>query len=252
MMNLDSTNPQSYMGEPATNKIINAGAMTGWGAYNLRGGSGFLTQFGTTGYSMVNKESWNGIMKTFNLVNSGTYTFSAKFRYRTGTPANNGATVYISNYSGGGDDTAVTINKNIVGDRQYVSKTVNVTTPSAVNFYLISYGGNMNSGTDFSTWDVTMPQIEMNTHRTPFVDGTRTATQGRLDLAGYNTLDISNMSFDANAQMYFNGVNNYITISSGVIDETFSGTRNWTIAQRVNYAGTNSYYPQFNKGTFLA
>ena len=92
----------------------------------------------------------------------------------------------------------------------------------------------------------------MNTHRTPFVDGTRTATQGRLDLAGYNTLDISNMSFDANAQMYFNGVNNYITISSGVIDETFSGTRNWTIAQRVNYAGTNSYYPQFNKGTFLA
>lgn len=145
--------------------------------------------------------------KTFNLVNSGTYTFSARFRYWTGNTANNGAAVYINNYSGGGDDTSTALNKSIIGEWQYVSKTLNVTTPTAVNFYLISFGGS-NTG-DYSTWDVTMPQIELNTHRTPYVDGTRSATQGRLDLAGYNTLDLGNMSFDTNAQMYFNGVDDY-------------------------------------------
>jgi hypothetical protein len=112
--------------------------------------------------------------------------------------------------------------------------TKNVTTPAAVNIYFISYGGSRTG--DFSTWDVTMPQIELNTHRTPYVDGTRSATQGRLDLAGYNTLNIGTMSFDTNAQTYFNGIDDYTTINPGVIDEIFSGTRSWTIAQRVNYA----------------
>lgn len=100
MMNLDTNNPQSYLGEPTTNKIAGASAMTGWSAYDHGNNGTFSTQFGTTGYRIINKESRNGLMKTFNLVSSGTYTFSARFRYWTGTTPNNGAALYINNYSG--------------------------------------------------------------------------------------------------------------------------------------------------------
>lgn len=106
--------------------------------------------------------------------------------------------------------------------------TKNVTTPSAVNIYLISWGGTRTG--DFSTWDVTMPQVELNTHRTPYVDGTRTATQGRVDLAGYNTLDLSNMSYDANAQMVFNGIDDKITTTT--CSGAFRDNQNFTLSIR--------------------
>ena len=88
--------------------------MVGWSPYTNGNDGTFMTQFGTTGYRIINKSSWNGLVKTFNLVNTGTYTFSARFRYWTGAAANNGATVYITNYAGGGDDIATTLDKNIV------------------------------------------------------------------------------------------------------------------------------------------
>lgn len=110
---------------------------------------------------------------------TGTYTFSAWFKYYSSTGANNGATVYISGYGGG--DTAVALDKSIVGKWQRVSHTINVTDTS-LRYYIISYGGN--SSVDRSTWEVTMPQIEKKDYATPFVIGTRPG--GVRDLTDYN------------------------------------------------------------------
>jgi hypothetical protein len=207
----DSRN--SYKGEPTVNVISNADTMAGWtNYYQTITSSTFTTEFGTTGYRFVNQPTWNGIYRNFNLGSSGFYTFSAWFKYNGGSAANNGATVYISNYGGG--DTLAALDKTKVGIWQRVTFTVNVTSPSNVYFFLISYGG-VNNGTgdpDFSSWEVTMPQIELNSHATPFVAGIRSVTQGLLPLVSKSEISLALTSFDSDAQISLDGSGDFIRI----------------------------------------
>jgi hypothetical protein len=54
---------------------------------------------------------------------------------------------------------------------------------------------------------------------------TRLATQGLVPLTGNATLDLSNVSFDSNGQIYFDGTNDYIDLGYA----PFSGTGDFTI-----------------------
>jgi hypothetical protein len=232
----------SYKGEPTVNLVTNAATFNGgWATYDNGNDGTFITEFGTVGYQMVNRGSWNGIYQNFNLVNSGTYTFSAWFKYLGGAASPNGGTVYISNY-GSGDDAAG-INKDLIGQWQRVTKTLSVTSPTNVYFYIISYGGTY--GGDKHSWQVTMPQIELNSHATPFVGGTRSATQGLLDLTGNSTIDLSNVSFDSNAQPAWDATNDYISRDS-VIQYTTS--QPWTVELVMN-PGSNDA-PLYWNGLF--
>ena len=59
------------------------------------------------------------------------------------------------------------------------------------------------------------PQVEFVNYTTesPFVQGTRSATEGLLDLTGTTSIDLSNVSFDSNAQMEFDGTDDVVTTS---------------------------------------
>ena len=61
-----------------------------------------------------------------------------------------------------------------------------------------------------------MPQYEIKPHITPFVgfDQTRSVTQGLLPIISNTSLDLSNVSFDSNAQIIWDGTNDYIDVSS--------------------------------------
>lgn len=65
-------------------------------------------------------------------------------------------------------------------------------------------------------------QVEANTHPTPYTSGTRLATESLLDLIGSNSINLSNMSFDSNAQMIFDGTNDQFVISDPQVSTTFS------------------------------
>ena len=67
---------------------------------------------------------------------------------------------------------------------------------------------------------VAAQQVEFNSHVTPFVNGTRSATQGLLDLTGNSTIDLTNVSFDSNAQMTFDGTNDYIQSTEYTVPAT--------------------------------
>ena len=54
-------------------------------------------------------------------------------------------------------------------------------------------------------------QIEAKTHPTPFTPDTRSATEGLIDLIGTSTIDLTNVSFDSNAQMTFDGTDDMVT-----------------------------------------
>jgi hypothetical protein len=178
VLSYDAANIKSFRGEPSINLIPNPVDWSdGWiRYYRTITESTFTTEFNTIGYRFTYQPSWNGIYKNFNLVNAGIYTFSARFRYLGGSNNNNGATVYISNYGGG--DTVVGLDKSKIGVWQRVSHTINVTSPSNVLFFLISYGG-VDSGTvdpDWSSWEVTKPQIEPKPYATNFLKGSRGTT----------------------------------------------------------------------------
>jgi hypothetical protein len=84
-----------------------------------------------------------------------------------------------------------------------------ITTPADYsndfNWY-VGYDGGSYTGARYYT----NLMMEAGTTPSQFVDGTRSATQGLLPLVGNSTLDLSNVSFDSNAQMTFDGTNDSI------------------------------------------
>lgn len=67
------------------------------------------------------------------------------------------------------------------------------------------------------------------------VNTTRSATQGLLPLVGNSTLDLSNVSFDSNAQMTFDGTNDYF--SSGY-DLSWNNSNSVSIEFIIKRSGT--------------
>ena len=59
-------------------------------------------------------------------------------------------------------------------------------------------------------------------HATPFVNGTRSATEALKDFTKNATLDLSNVSFDSNAQMEFDGTNDQFLLSDPGVGTSFS------------------------------
>jgi hypothetical protein len=82
------------------------------------------------------------------------------------------------------------------------------------------------------TFQVAGIQYEAKSHSTPYVNGTRSVTQGLLPLVGTSTIDLSNVSFDSNAQMTFDGTDDRIEFPA----ITLSG--DFTISQVVTLQGT--------------
>ena len=60
------------------------------------------------------------------------------------------------------------------------------------------------------------PQVEFVnfTTESPFVQGTRSATEGLLDLTGNTDIDLSNVSFDANAEIEFDGTDDRMFVEN--------------------------------------
>jgi hypothetical protein len=54
------------------------------------------------------------------------------------------------------------------------------------------------------------PQLEQKSHATPFVNGSRSVTQSLLNLTGNGAINVTNASFDSNAQLVFDGTNDTI------------------------------------------
>lgn len=228
---------KSFKGAPTTNQISSATAFSGWSYYwRTDYINTFTTEFGTTGYRISGNPSWNGLYRGISIPSTGTYTFSAWFRYWGGTGNNNGATVYISGWGGG--DSANALDKTKIGVWQRVSLTLNCTNTS-MTFYLISYGGDSSGRADCSTWDVTMPQVESGSFATGFVDGTRSNTQAIYDLTNNNTITATSLTYASDDTFSFNPANsNYI---DSVTSSGLTGTGSWTMEAwfKINGAPSN-------------
>lgn len=229
----------SFKGKPTTNLVPDAHLMTDWSSY-VHGNDGtFMTEFGTVGYKMYNRGSWNGIVRGISLPSSGTYTISAYIRYLGGASDNNGGVVYTS---GGGISDTASGHSKVIGEWVRVSMTRTYTTTS-FTFYLISYGGTY--GGSFSSWEVTMPQVEAGSLATPFVNGSRTTTSSLLDISGVSTLEVMNNPFDGNGNLNLDGTNTFIQVNQDVLS-TNSPYTLITVLRPTDLANQNDSFPQYN------
>ena len=109
-------------------------------------------------------------------------------------------------------------------------------TPGATGVYAL-FLTNSSSATGINdTIYYRFYQVENNSHATQFTDGTRSSTQGLLDLTGNSTIDLTNAGFDSNAQIDFDGTTDSIT-PTGFKMSTTDATQEYTLEAIIKRGG---------------
>lgn len=204
----DAKEPKSYVGKPATNYLTTA-----------------LTPNSATKESFVGSVTENSIIAPDGTLTAHKFQVTSGYVYQTLTiPVGTTITYsvwiktldvasttsygpYIWNYN---SPTYGIVARDLSGvsfDWKRMSMTY--TTLSHQSSFAISYAGT-NGGMQglYALW---RPQLEYNSSATPFVNGTRSNTQGLLDLTGGSTIDLTNAGYNASSEITFNGSSNYIT-----------------------------------------
>ena len=118
---------------------------------------------------------------------------------------------------------------------------------SGTSMFLI-YQSNLAS-TAPTTIDFSIPQTELGSYATPFINGTRTTSNNVIDLTGTNTITANSLTYYANNTFSFDGSSNYMEASgpgfaSGLSQYTIMHWSRMDTASRMPVAGrlnTNFY-----------
>ena len=271
-----SDNYNSYIGEPATNsQAYGHSAMTqegfdAWGCYdgtnsspayhswdvaqsktlvNIPGPYGrnvnaMLYHNFTGGFH--GPTHWSGIPGSALTANT---SIVVQGWVKAADAASVGKTVtpYIYYYLSGGGSASSSTNFTLTSQWQLVSHVHNITTAGTSGILYFFTGG----GTNIKMYLTMTGAIPNKSHavRWPAGGTTRSVTQGLLDLTGNLTVDLTNVSFDSNAQMTFDGSNDYISIpnttsygnfTAEVVIKPTSNPNNAASAISTEYPGTNS------------
>lgn len=237
----DTFNPKSYKGKPTTNLLT-------------------YTNFGN------NSNNWysycgngNGITNntTEVLAPDGTYTATKVVRGTSGACdwTYNGWGILFSdgtNIFTSGQTYTVSIWARcdtgtmsfILGLNDSHSSGFTITTNwQRITFTATATG--LDRGLQFITYDtsgrtyyVWGPQSELGTYATQYTPsgasrGTRTVTNGLVDLNENYTVDLTNAGYDSNANITFNGSSNYITAYT--IPDSFWNAGSWSVSVWIKF-----------------
>ena len=124
-------------------------------------------------------------------------------------------------------------------------------TPPDTTTHVAYIGSHDEAAQKGNTLELWGAQIEDKSHATSFTAGTRSATQGLIDITGNYSLDLSNVSFDSNAQMTFDGTDDVLPIGSS---QNFPSQlpftlEIWTYVTSLDAGGCMFMYQQ-NNGTY--
>ena len=239
-----SDNYNSYIGEPATNsQAYGHSAMTqagfdAWGCYDGNNSSPAYHSWDVAqSKTLVNipgpygrnvnamryhnftggfhgPTHWSGIPGSALTANT---SIVVQGWVKAADAASVGKTVtpYVYYYLSGGGSASSSTNFTLTSQWQLVSHVHNITTAGTSGILYFFTGG----GTDIKMYLTMTGAIPNKSHavRWPAGGTTRSATQGLIDLAGNSTIDLTNVSFDSDAQMTFDGTSDYGTIPHNTV-----------------------------------
>lgn len=230
----------SYKGEPTVNIVTNPtfigtsgtqthGVSTNWYFSGETGATGFKYYNSstspiplkfpgegaviTTGAGASNRRIYyNGTVEP-----NTTYTLSYWFY----SSSFGSITNYFFTYKADGTGTTSPAYSQGFTTGQWVFIQQSFTTPADTSNTRQVNWGPVISGSTNSLFAMQRFQIEAKSHATQFVNGTRSSTQGLLDLTGNSTINLANVSFDSNSQMIFDGTDDLMSIAA-------NGTTNYS------------------------
>lgn len=254
----------SYIGEPTVNYQWNGGSeVTPWTVNGTNTDVSNTSERGPVKGAKTWKfektggsNQWNGWESNYGGIwtgNSGDI-WTTSYWYKTTAPAGNtGFGVgyfYTSDWSRPYNTTILANVSDIIADGQWhYNYTVTQFNENYSNAIVVdgpSWGYSYSAGVLY----INGLQWEKKSHPTPFAYGTRSVTQGLLPLIGTSTLDLLNVSFDSNAQIVFDGTNDYVDTNSNSL---ITGTNPFTIESITNKtAGSygailGNYGPGYNQ-----
>ncbi len=247
----------SYRGKPTTNFYTNGQFANGAGIPQEQGSNPtntiifFPNNPGNSQYVLQQNGNYTEyqIDLTSQLVSNTTYVMSGW--YAQSSDYNGSPTMFHARaFSASGNNNATGTGLGTILTTRTVGNTTwsycyqTITTPSDYSNYFnwyVGYGQPSHNGYRYYT----NLQMELGSFPSQFVDGTRSATQGLLDVSGYNrSINISNMSFTSTAfpQMTFDGTDDYIpSIGTAVIP---AGSVPYTVSVWVNRGRNNVGYEE--------
>lgn len=221
----------SYKGEPTENLADNANFSNG--TTNWNGNQNVTLSVETINGTRFLKTSSNQTnstpgLKSANIPVTGNTTYTLTIRaYKNDSQS---AFMYATGNGTGGADivwSSSSLNgpNPITTELTTISRTF--TTPSDMTYIQVGFlwSGPLTTSEVY----VEYVQLEQKSHATPFVNGTRSATEALKDFTKNATLDLSNVSFDSNAQMEFDGTDDYISLGTPSV-LTSIGASNFTIS----------------------
>ena len=111
------------------------------------------------------------------------------------------------------------------------SHHTNYNLGSNVSIYMYGHTTPPNTSGIVKIADV---QLEIKPHATPFADDTRSNTASLIDLKRTASIDVSDVSFNSNAQPTFDGTNDYIPFTSVTL-----GNGDWSVEFIANAHGSS-------------
>jgi hypothetical protein len=210
---IDTVN--SYLGEPTTNLFTNPAFTSGTSGWTFGSWDG-----GRYTYTVENiMGPFGEIVPALKVVRTTSDTSFAHFHQNNGGKFTNGNTYTISAWVKG-SGTLGQYNQGGYGPITYSPSQFTTLTN---DWQRVSYTLTSQTNCFYAYWAAegitqnvrmyfTFAQAEQKPHKTQFVNGTRSATQGLLPLAGTSTIDLTSMSFDASAQLTFDGTNDYTNL----------------------------------------
>jgi len=225
-------NVNSYIGEPTTNYQWNGGSEVTPSYSDWTGAPAPVNVTNTVNQGPIkgaktwkfikngNSNQWHGWEATYGGIwtgNSGD-VWTTSYWYKTTAPAG------ISNFGIGyfyKPDWSAPFNTTILADvssiipdgQWHYNYTVTRFNENYSNAIIVdgpSWGYSGQAGELY----INGLQWEKKFHSTPFAYGTRSTTQGLLPLISNSTIDLSNTSFDSNAQLIFDGTDDRILLTN--------------------------------------
>jgi hypothetical protein len=200
----------SYKGEPTTNLytgLMNLPASWSIGPNTSYVGTTEGPLPGTVGYKyqVLGLGSFYVNYYKGGLTAGATYTISVYVKMVVGTSTQNNGVLYSVDFNAG-----IPPSTNITSEWKRIHYTFTLGANSTyANIVLFGYDNAVGNVLAYSS-----PQLELKSHPTQFTTGTRSSTQGLLDLTGNRTIELANVSFNINAEPEFDGSDDLITFGS--------------------------------------
>jgi hypothetical protein len=221
-----SDQKNSYLGEPTTNLANNTPLYGGWpSSYTLIDSATKTFDFTTSSVEWGGPAAWTTFYYNVSEYTGQYVTISAVVESFDETSG-----VFSFMWIGQTVDDQVYLGYSPEEDRN----TKTTKTRERISWSgVIGTGGKvgiliwMNNGTGGPSGSVKVRfsnlQVEVKSHPTTFINGTRSATQGLLDLTGNSTINLSSVSFDSNSQMTFDGTDDGINLGTSSVFNQFTG-----------------------------